>query len=104
MRSSKEKLNFWQQHIDDQKQSGISVQAYCDQHKLKKHQFTYYRRRLRGSTAVVESKARFLPVAVTVPKGLQMKIDGVELEFSHSTPASWVAKVIWEVGRLHANS
>lgn len=104
MKAYTEKQKFWAEHIKAQANSGKTIKAYCQQYDLNRDQFAYYRKRYRSLAASLEPKPRFLPVAVTVPQCLQVKINGVEFEFAHETSASWIAKVIWELGRLHANS
>ena len=59
------KRQFWQQHIEEWRGSGISQAAYCRHHDLKPHQFTYWKNRLSESDAGVSFVQ--LPVANTLP-------------------------------------
>jgi transposase len=40
-----QKRRHWQAHIKSWQQSGLSQVAYCREHGLKKHQFTYWKKR-----------------------------------------------------------
>jgi hypothetical protein len=41
-----ERAQFWQQHIADWEDSGVSGSAYCKQQSLVYHQFVYWRQKL----------------------------------------------------------
>ena len=97
MRSSTEKYKQWQAHFTAQKESGLSVQRYCDEHNIKKHQFIYYKNRLKNQAAL-EVRPKLVPVVVTSPKTIKIKINGVPLEFEESIPARWMAELLQEMG------
>ena len=48
---SQERMKFWRQHIEVQKLSRVSVQAYCDREKISTYSFYQWRKRLTASTA-----------------------------------------------------
>ena len=98
MRSNQEKRKQWQAHFTAQKESGLSVQRYCDKHQLKKHQFVYYKRQLKDEL-IMDSKPKLLPIVVQRPKSIQIKINGISLELDEATPPSWLAQVLLEMGR-----
>jgi hypothetical protein len=93
---SQQKQLAWAEHIKVQRESGLSQQAYCEQHSLKPNQFWYWRRKLQGSSNNTVSKTRAIqpgfvaakvigtPVAqgltVTLPNGII--ISGIE-ELNH---------------------
>ncbi len=60
---------IWEIHIERWKQSGQTQVAYCREHGLKPHQFTYWKRRFcrtGGDISFVPLRfSRNLPVAVT---------------------------------------
>jgi hypothetical protein len=45
------KAKFWQDHITAWQSSGLSQVAYCKQHEIKLHNFTYWRNRLSPAKA-----------------------------------------------------
>jgi hypothetical protein len=45
---SKEQISVWADHINAQRNSGLSQQAYCELHALKPHQYWYWKRKLDG--------------------------------------------------------
>lgn len=79
----------WADHIQSQRTSGLSQQAYCTRHGLKAHQFSYWKHQL-ASTVNEPSKSQaksvhrdFVPVnvvapsstgslTVTLPNGIQL--------------------------------
>lgn len=63
----------WADHIQSQRTSGLTQQAYCTRHALKPHQFSYWKHQL-ASTVQARSKSQpetgqrgFVPVSVAVP-------------------------------------
>lgn len=98
MRSKQEKCEYWQAHFTAQKESGLSVQRYCDKHQLKKHQFACYKRQFNDESTT-NSKPKLLPIVVQRSKSIQMKINGISLELDQATPPSWLAQVLIEMGR-----
>lgn len=42
-----ERLSFWQTHIERLGLSGLSQQAYCNEHRLKKSALSYWKLKLR---------------------------------------------------------
>lgn len=60
----------WQEHIHHQQQSGLSITAYCQQHKLATSNFYHWRNKLNqytesNSATSVSSDWLALPTAVT---------------------------------------
>ena len=39
------KRAYWKRHIESWRSSGLTQTAYCHQHELKAHQFTYWKKR-----------------------------------------------------------
>ena len=71
---SKEQISVWADHIKAQRDSGLSQQAYCEQHVLKPHQYWYWRRKLKGSTKKKAKQCKqanqsgFIPVKAVEPR------------------------------------
>ena len=72
----------WQQHILDQQRSGLSIAAYCREHKLTPSQFYTQRRKLKR-TDNPSAAQRFVPVThpaaspiaeVGLPNGIVVKL------------------------------
>lgn len=53
---------FWEHHLEQWQQSGLSQLAYCREHQLKPHRFYYWRRRILKP----QSDVSFLPVTLPV--------------------------------------
>ena len=56
------KQSFWQQHIDQWRQSGQSQQRYCQAHSIALATFGYWRRKLKKGSA---EKPRFYPLVLS---------------------------------------
>ena len=74
-----EKKQFWQKHVDQWRESGISQKAYCLEHTLKLATFGYWRKRLsdcEGNT----SSSKLVPVRVAYPSPpVVVEVDGLRL-------------------------
>lgn len=55
------KQRFWKSHIENWQQSKMSQVAYCREHALKLHQFTYWKTRLSRQDADIS----FVPLRLT---------------------------------------
>lgn len=58
---SKERQQFWRQHIETWQASGLSGAAFCKQYDLNYSQFNYWRKKLQTGKAV-EKPAGFAQV------------------------------------------
>ena len=68
-RSSPEKRRYWQDHIEAQQRSGLSIGRYCRDQGLAQSTFDYWRRKL----ASIPAPVRHDPSSVTiVPLPLQV--------------------------------
>lgn len=54
----KDKRRFWERHLEQCRQSGLTQKGYCQEHGLKRHQFYYWKKRLGSACDAVS----FLPV------------------------------------------
>jgi hypothetical protein len=80
------KKNAWSNHIEAQRQSGLTQNAYCRQHGLKSNQFCCWKKKLASVPANVGSKhsqepsqSSFVPIKVnsaTPEKGLTLHLPG----------------------------
>ncbi len=79
----------WRRHIDTWRTSGLSQNAYCREHALKSHQFSYWKRKLATSSAdhklsTREKSPAFVPLHVRhssdTHNGLRLRLsNGCEL-------------------------
>ena len=58
--ASSEKKAFWQSHMQQWRDSGLSQADYCAQHRLKIYQFHYWRGKLRAKSTKAESSPRLV--------------------------------------------
>jgi transposase-like protein len=81
-RTQEERRSYWRQFITQQEQSGLSVRAFCQQHRTGEHSFYQWRKRLAEELpvkfALVETKrsapAGAIAVEVTLVSGERLRI------------------------------
>ncbi len=87
---SAKQRSAWADHIQSQRASGVSQQAYCTRHGLKAHQFSYWKHQLASTVQALSTRQPkleqrgFIPVKVvaapsmsqlliTLPNGIQLQ-------------------------------
>jgi len=83
--NTQQNRNFWEHHLEQWQQSGLSQLAYCREHHLKPHRFYYWRRRILKP----QTKVSFLPVKlpmdtprqpqllrILMPSGCALELEG----------------------------
>ncbi|WP_250465090.1 IS66 family insertion sequence element accessory protein TnpA [Microbulbifer litoralis] len=88
--TTQSKSDFWQQHIQTWKESGLSQAAYCQQHDLKLSTFTYWRHKQnkgRRKLVPVSITAPDTPVELALPGGIHMQLSASALE--QTLPLVW---------------
>lgn len=79
MNDSPSKHAFWQNHIEQFSASGLTQQAYCEQHDLKAHQLIYWRRKVLDRQPVkFPSGFVAIPLAGRQSKGLCPRIQRID--------------------------
>ena len=75
---SPDKATYWQQHLKDWQQSGLSQRDYCQQHELTYASFGYWRKRLRTKESTT---AKLVPISVSRPALITVYLpSGVRIE------------------------
>lgn len=69
---NEEKRTYWLNHIDAQKESGLTQEAYCAQHQLKKGTFGYWKTQLVPK----ENSNRLLPVTIQRDSTVSIYVPG----------------------------
>jgi hypothetical protein len=76
--TSSQKADFWQQHINTCKQSGLTQRDYCQQNNLSFASLGYWRKRLKPKAA---NTSKLIPVAVSRPVLVNLYLpSGVRIE------------------------
>ena len=84
-RSTHEKHSFWEHHLEQWRQSGLSQRAYCREHRLKPHRFNYWRRRILKPqpevsflpvTLPADTSRQLRTVCILMPNGCAMELEG----------------------------
>jgi len=57
---SEQSRDYWKQHIENSRSSGLTQAEYCRQHELKDYRFTYWKKRLIPA----DSAITFVPVKI----------------------------------------
>lgn len=81
-----QKRDFWQDHFDAWKQSGLTRGEYCRQHDLKLSTFGYWRQRLGAP----KRTGKLIPVQVATNATVVIGAGGVRLE----VPAALLDEVL----------
>jgi len=55
--SSLDLSKYWQEHIDNCRQSGFSQATYCRKNQLKPHRYSYWKRKLAKSSPSVNAQS-----------------------------------------------
>jgi len=82
-RTQEERRQWWRQLVTQQEQSGVSVRAFCQQHRTSEHSFYQWRKRLAARLpvkfALVETNgsapARGAAVELTLATGERLRIE-----------------------------
>ena len=94
--TQQEKKEYWQQHITSQRESRLTLKAYCEQNKLKKATFGYWKKRL--TTPEVKKSQRLIPVSVEPNGVITITIQGcVRLEVPEHTLARVLPDILQAV-------
>lgn len=92
---------FWEHHLEQWQNSGLSQRAYCRKHQLKPHRFYYWRCILRPKTEV-----SFLPVTLSSDTTQQPHLvrilmpNGCALELEGTTELEQLARLLTVVAAL----
>lgn len=82
-----QKRAFWKRHVEIWRSNGMTQTAYCDQHELKPHQFTYWKKRfvqtdtgitfvpLKIRRSVQSASGMCLPSALRLNVGRDLQIE-----------------------------
>jgi hypothetical protein len=82
-KTQEERYQWWRQLIAQQEQSGLSVRAFCQQHRTSEPGFYHWRKRLAARLpvkfALVETDrnapARGAAVELTLPTGERLRVE-----------------------------
>jgi hypothetical protein len=61
---NRERRILWEKRLAEYEASGQTPVAWCNENSIRKNQFYYWRRKLRGSQAEIEKPIRWLPLNV----------------------------------------
>ena len=92
-----EKIEYWKQHDEEQRRSGLSIRAYCEQHQLKNHNLNYWREKFRresekGPNAFVRVVAKKPALETSVVARLSLS-DGLVLECMTWPAVQWLKEL-----------
>lgn len=84
----------WHHHLEKQRKSSLTVQAYCDRHQLSTGMFYYWKRKLQASA--VSASFTELRIADSEPFRAAIHVrfpSGVELWLDHDTDPSFLRAI-----------
>jgi hypothetical protein len=87
------KSRNWEQKIQQQKQSGLSVARWCQENQVSYNTFAYWKRRL-VRVAPLERKS-FVELAENSSKsGIQLECDGIRVNIEKGFDSSTLARCL----------
>jgi hypothetical protein len=100
------KRAYWKQQIENWRSSGMPQLAFCQEHDLKPHQFTYWKKRF----VQTETGITFVPVRIrhqihtssaAATPSLRLIVDGdLQIEIRHDFDPQLLCKVIAAIRTL----
>lgn len=75
--SSLEKQKIWEEKILQQRQSGLSVQRWCQEHQINPHTFQYWKEKLFPKTTF--SRSSFAELSSLPSTGITLECQGVHI-------------------------
>lgn len=95
------KQQFWEAHISHQKESQQSIPAYCKEHQLNRHTFSYWQAKLTGRPKTRSRKTSkpltaFVPAVMTTPGTTvfpKFELQGQSLSDTLPNP-QWLGEVL----------
>jgi transposase len=100
------KRTYWKRHIESWRRSGMSQLAFCQEHDLKAHQFTYWKKRF----VQTETGITFVPVKIhhqihtssaAATPSLRLIVDrDLQIEIQHDFDPQLLCKVIAAIRTL----
>ena len=88
---------FWNSHVEYWQASGLTQAAYCQQHGLVAHQFSYWKRKLiRTELASPEAQSGFVRVEVNQTGQPE---SGLSLQFSDGIRLVGISQANIEISR-----
>jgi hypothetical protein len=99
------KLQFWSEHNENWRASGLSQRAYCEREAISLAAFGYWRGRVTAGTQAAKRKAKkrpggltLVPVRVAGQSGAEAVVlrgqAGWELRLPGTVDPSWLAAVL----------
>jgi len=77
-RTQEERHQWWRQLVAQQERSGLSIRAFCQQHRTSEHSFYQWRKRLAAQLpvkfALVETSRSAPAVELTLATGERLRI------------------------------
>lgn len=90
--------SFWQRHVLQWQDSGLSKMAYCQQHSLVYHQMMYWSGKAeKDSVDTQQTPSNFIPIAITTSRNSALSIrlpNGIAIEGIDECSVTLVGKLI----------
>ncbi|MDD7739386.1 MAG: IS66 family insertion sequence element accessory protein TnpB [Lachnospiraceae bacterium] len=99
------RLNEWAAIIKDRKDSGLTVDLYCEQHGLSRDAYYYWLRKVKEA-ALTQAGFVELPVQSPLPNSdnriektsfetqMVIKIDGIEFCVNENSPSELISRIL----------
>ncbi|MGO8670943.1 MAG: IS66 family insertion sequence element accessory protein TnpA [Capsulimonadaceae bacterium] len=100
MSSREERLAEWQELLDDQPKSGMSVKEWCASEGISTQTYYYWRKQLRDSSPAIAPAPSWLPLPValeepsSVSRVLTLRVGQVSLDVAAGFDAVLLSSVL----------
>ena len=87
----KDKASLWQRHIRNQQKSTLTIQDYCNQHRLNSGTFYYWKGKLRQQKETLTFKEVHIMEPPSMPEAIRVRFpSGIELWLDKETEAAFL--------------
>ena len=99
-KTRQENWQYWQEHDEACRRSGLTRTAYCQQHHLNLKTFAYWRHRLKAAEAAPVKLVRLTTKPQPSSAAVRLVVNGCGIEVSDGFNAATLAEVVCVLRRL----
>ena len=103
MKSDPEKMDYWRQHVEAVKSSGLTRKAYCEANQIKKSSFEYWCHKLSYLKRNANGKeTEWIPVQVREDpsSGIDLRIGRMTVEIKPGFDQALLNELLRAIGAL----
>jgi transposase-like protein len=97
---STDKQQYWLEHIEAAKSSGLSIAQYAKQHDIKAQKLYQWRSVIKNRSSTISTQETFTRVVTTTPlpgAKITLRLSGATLEFDSLPDPTWVSTLLSQI-------